>query len=70
MKWLGNSGKIITLCTSADDNSRYIQIYDMRSINEGPLIYKKLDDFDFPCQIHYDEIFNLFFVINRDQNFF
>ncbi len=49
MKWLGNSGKIITLCTSADDNSRYIQIYDMRSINEGPLIYKKLDDFDFPC---------------------
>ena len=64
MKWIGNSGKIITLC--ADNNERYIQIYDMRSINEGPVIFKKLDDFNYPCQIHYEEAFGLFFVVNKD----
>jgi hypothetical protein len=41
----------------------------MRSISEGPIIYKKLDDFNFPCQIHYENNFNLFFVANKDQNF-
>lgn len=49
MKWIGNTGKIITLSTSNDNTGRYIQIFDMRSISEGPLIYKKLDDFNFPC---------------------
>ena len=49
MKWIGNTGKIITLSTPTDNQGRYIQIFDMRSISEGPLIYKKLDDANFPC---------------------
>ena len=49
MKWIGNTGKIITVSTPNDNSGRYIQIFDMRSISEGPLIYKKLDDGNFPC---------------------
>jgi len=33
MKWLGNTGKILTMSASGENSGRSIQIWDMRALN-------------------------------------
>ena len=65
MKWLGNSGKIIQLSTRADQSGRFIKLYDIRSIGQGPIIHKKLDNYAYSADMHFYEDLDLLFVTNK-----
>ena len=44
---------------------REYSIFDMRYLAKGPVCTKKLDNFDYNAQIHYDDSTKLFFVANK-----
>ena len=69
MKWIGDSGQIITVGNSAYGQGRQYSIFDMRYLSNGPLITKKLEGSSGPCQIHYDSSSSLFFIVNQRDDF-
>jgi|TARA_B110000285_G_scaffold221944_1_gene275517 hypothetical protein len=47
MKWLGNSGQIITIGSLMYSRGREYSIFDMRYLAKGPVCTKKLDNLDY-----------------------
>jgi len=65
--WLGNSGRILVSGTSGRKDGRYCSIFDIRQINSGPIIHKKLDNENFDTQLHFDETLSMLFMVNLGQ---
>jgi hypothetical protein len=47
MKWLGNTGEIITVGQMNYSRGRQYSVFDMRYLAKGPLCTKKLDNLDY-----------------------
>ena len=68
MKWIGNTGQILTMGSSTYNDGRQYSIFDVRSLANGPVVTRKLDNNSFGGQFHYDQATNLIFMTNRGQN--
>lgn len=64
---------MVVLSTAVDrSRGRYVQIFDMRFITQGPLFAKKLDSYDFDLvDLHFEDAQGdgLLFVVNRGYDF-
>jgi len=65
MKWIGNTGQILTMGSSTYNDGRQYSIFDVRSLANGPVVTRKLDNNNFSGQFHFDQATNMIFMTNR-----
>ena len=68
LKWLGSTGKILTVGASDQRTGRQYAIHDLRLLKQGPVTYQQLDQQLAPFSLHYEEAANLIFVSNKGRN--
>lgn len=66
LKWLGDSGHILTQGFNAF-NERQYAIFDSRNL-ETPLTMKRLDNQNFMAWLHYDDSSRVLYVVNKQNN--